>query len=149
MLCFCKSGESFSNCCEALLSGKTQADTCEQLMRSRYSAFAVGNAAYLLTTSSTNLAKTLTEQELIETCDTFSFVHLDVLNHQQDTVEFIAHLLLGDQHHQIHERSHFIKQSGNWKYDTGQLSDTPIIKLSRNDACPCQSGKKFKKCHSV
>jgi len=149
MLCFCKSGESFSNCCGTLLSGKTQADTCEQLMRSRYSAFTVGNTPYLIRTSSTNLLATLTEQDLIDTCDTFSFVHLDVLNHEQDTVEFIAHLLLGDEHHQIHERSHFIKQNGNWKYDTGQLSDTPIIKLSRNDACPCQSGKKFKKCHSV
>jgi SEC-C motif-containing protein len=149
MLCFCKSGESFSNCCEALLSGKTPADTCEQLMRSRFSAFASGNASYLLATSSDDLAKSLTEKELIETCNTFSFVHLDVLNHDQDTVEFIAHLLLGDQHHQIHERSHFIKQNGNWKYDTGELSDTPIIKLNRNDLCPCQSGKKFKKCHSV
>ena len=147
MLCFCKSGELFSNCCKPLLSGEIQADTCETLMRSRYSAFAVGNVAYLLATSSVELAKTLTKQELTQTCDAFNFVHLNVLKHNANTVEFIAHLLSGDQYHQIHERSYFIKENGHWKYNTGELFETPVIKLSRNDMCPCQSGKKFKRCH--
>lgn len=52
--CPCGSGEAFAACCGALHrgrgSGRVTAPTAERLMRSRYSAFAVGDAAYLLAT---------------------------------------------------------------------------------------------------
>lgn len=52
--CPCGSGETFAACCGALHrgrgSGRVTAPTAERLMRSRYSAFAVGDAAYLLAT---------------------------------------------------------------------------------------------------
>lgn len=46
--CPCGSGSSYDGCCGALHAGARRAGTAEQLMRSRYSAFAVGDAAYLL-----------------------------------------------------------------------------------------------------
>ncbi|WP_437126620.1 YchJ family protein [Paraconexibacter antarcticus] len=52
--CPCGSGEAFAACCAALHrgrgSGRVTAPTAERLMRSRYSAFAVADAAYLLAT---------------------------------------------------------------------------------------------------
>ncbi|HEX8865525.1 MAG TPA: SEC-C metal-binding domain-containing protein, partial [Lentzea sp.] len=39
-LCPCGTGQSYVDCCGALHSGARTAATAEQLMRSRYSAFA-------------------------------------------------------------------------------------------------------------
>ena len=49
-LCPCGTGQSYVDCCGALHSGARTAATAEQLMRSRYSAFAVSDEDYLLRT---------------------------------------------------------------------------------------------------
>ncbi|GAB3795581.1 YchJ family protein [Humibacter antri] len=48
--CPCGSGETYDECCGCLHRGESFASTPEKLMRSRYSAFAVGDADYLLAT---------------------------------------------------------------------------------------------------
>ncbi len=48
--CPCGSGDAFAACCGPLHAGTAKAPTAEALMRSRYSAFAVGDEAYLLRT---------------------------------------------------------------------------------------------------
>ncbi len=48
--CPCQSGERYLDCCGPLHSGEAVAPTAERLMRSRYSAFAVGDTGYLLST---------------------------------------------------------------------------------------------------
>lgn len=48
--CPCLSGETYGACCGPLHRGARTAATAEALMRSRYSAFAVGDARYLLAT---------------------------------------------------------------------------------------------------
>lgn len=48
--CPCGSGSGYAECCGPLHSGAAGAGTAEALMRSRYSAFAVGDSAYLLRT---------------------------------------------------------------------------------------------------
>jgi SEC-C motif domain protein len=45
--CPCGLPRPYDECCAALLRGERTAATAEQLMRSRYSAFAVGDDAYL------------------------------------------------------------------------------------------------------
>jgi len=45
--CPCGSGLPFAECCEPVHRGERAAGTAEQLMRSRFSAFAVGDVAYL------------------------------------------------------------------------------------------------------
>ncbi|MET0725475.1 MAG: YchJ family metal-binding protein, partial [Leifsonia sp.] len=47
--CPCLSGEAYGSCCGRFHAGAV-APTAVQLMRSRYSAFVVGDAAYLLDT---------------------------------------------------------------------------------------------------
>ncbi|WP_410106547.1 YchJ family protein, partial [Sutterella wadsworthensis] len=52
-LCPCGSGRRFADCCGLYLSGGSQAlgaPTPEALMRSRYSAYACGDDAYVLAT---------------------------------------------------------------------------------------------------
>jgi SEC-C motif-containing protein len=48
MRCPCGTGLGYAECCGPLHRGLARARTAEQLMRSRYSAFAVGDPAYLL-----------------------------------------------------------------------------------------------------
>ena len=48
--CPCLSGMSYESCCEPLHREKQRAATAEQLMRSRYSAFALAEVDYLIAT---------------------------------------------------------------------------------------------------
>jgi SEC-C motif-containing protein len=48
MTCPCGSDRPYPACCGRLHAGAAQARTAEELMRSRYSAFAVGDVAYLV-----------------------------------------------------------------------------------------------------
>ena len=48
--CPCGLAAGYDDCCGRLHRGEKAAATAELLMRSRYSAFAVGDAAYLLAT---------------------------------------------------------------------------------------------------
>ena len=48
--CPCGSGRTFDECCGPFLSGAAAALTPEALMRSRYTAYAVGDDAYVLAT---------------------------------------------------------------------------------------------------
>jgi SEC-C motif-containing protein len=48
--CPCGSGEAYDGCCGRLHRGERAAATAEELMRSRFSAFAVGDVGYLLRT---------------------------------------------------------------------------------------------------
>lgn len=144
--CPCCSGKNYSTCCQILHNGGS-AQNPEQLMRSRYSAFALGISDYLLHTSSTELRANLTQEELAQTCQAYRFISLEILSANDDKVEFVANLLHGDELHPLHETSHFVHQNKLWKYDSGVLYDTQVVKLKRNDKCPCGSGKKYKQCH--
>ena len=46
-LCPCGSDEPFGRCCLPLHLGERQAETAEQLMRARYSAYAVDDLDYI------------------------------------------------------------------------------------------------------
>ncbi|MGZ4607464.1 MAG: YchJ family protein, partial [Blastococcus sp.] len=46
--CPCGTGLPYDECCGPLHDGTSAAATAEQLMRSRYAAFAVGDTGYLL-----------------------------------------------------------------------------------------------------
>lgn len=146
-LCLCCSGKLYEDCCEKLHLKKVTPNTPEALMRSRYVAFACGDVNYLLETSSSKLASQLTRDDLKETCELFSFIRLDVIEAKENKVEFSALMLLKNELHGLHEVSSFIKENCSWKYDSGIMIPTEVVKLTRNDTCPCGSGKKFKKCH--
>ncbi len=62
------------------------------------------------------------------------------------TVSFSARFILQDRLQQLTELSRFVLCGGRWFYLDGLLSPTAVQKISRNDACPCGSGKKYKVC---
>lgn len=119
--CPCGSGLSYPECCGRLHDGTATAATAEQLMRSRYSAFAVGDPAYLLATWHTS-----TRPSTLDLDPDVRWTGLEVLATSggallaaEGTVEFRAHWLAGGRPGAQHERSRFTREDGAWRYLDG------------------------------
>jgi SEC-C motif-containing protein len=126
--CCCGSQKTFAACCGRFLSGKQHAKTPEQLMRSRYSAYALGGyGEYLLATWFPATAGGLTAVELSQR--NLDWCALDVLGKSQQgdngEVEFKAYFrALGDDNGEpqcMHEYSTFKRNSGRWYYVGGRV----------------------------
>lgn len=124
--CPCGSGLSYSACCRPLHLG-APAPTAEALMRSRYSAFALGLEAYLLSSwhPSTRPAR-------LELDDATVWRRLQIVDtvaggpgEQTGVVEFRASFRDADSATGLlHERSRFAREAGRWTYvDGDMLSD--------------------------
>ena len=143
MVCPCGSGRAYSDCCKPLHTGSKKAQTPEELMRSRYSAFALGNAEYLYNTSLLKHHAPDELEALKMQMNRAEWLRLDVVSASDDSVEFKAYYRDSGSIHLLHETSTFVYENGQWFYDEGILYST---KIERNEACPCGSGKKYKKC---
>jgi SEC-C motif-containing protein len=121
--CPCGSDEPFGRCCLRLHLGERQAETAEQLMRARYSAYAVDDLDYLWQTwhprtrpdaLTPQAGLTWTGLEIVDTVD----------GRTGDTsgeVEFRAHYLQNRRSGTLHERSHFAVRARRWFYVDGEL----------------------------
>ena len=144
--CYCDSQKEFESCCGPLLVGQSSAQTSEQLMRSRFSAFCRKDLSYLVDTLHISRRALVTRVELQKTFDSLQWKSLRVISSSARSVEFVAFYLdERKQVQQLHEVSEFILEDGYWYYLQGDIK--PPITLGRNDLCWCGSGKKLKKCH--
>ena len=126
--CPCLSGGSYEICCEPLHRGEQQAATAEQLMRSRYSAFAFAEVDYLIAThsaSETPMARH--RKELHESCHEMRWLKLKIMAVQaggvddlEGTVAFEATYQAGGQRSVMKELSLFQRRDrdckGDWLY---------------------------------
>lgn len=116
--CPCGLPATYDACCGRLHQGDAKAVTAEQLMRSRYSAFAVGDTAYLARSWHPD-----TRPGTIRDHPQRTWTGLDVLAttgggmlDQEGTVEFEAHHRDPDGDHVLHEHSTFRRVDGAWVY---------------------------------
>ena len=114
--CPCLSGETYDACCGPLHQG-LPAPTAERLMRSRFSAFAFGDAAYLLRSwhPSTRPSELTLDPGL-------RWYRLDIERTERggpfDTdgiVEFVA-FFKGTERGSLHETSRFVREVRDWFY---------------------------------
>jgi SEC-C motif-containing protein len=112
--CPCGLPATYADCCGALHNGTRTAATAEQLMRSRYSAFVVGDTAYLLRTWHST-----TRPPQLELSPTIRWSGLEILAttdgtpfHTEGTVSFRASYRGGSQQ----ENSYFTRENGEWHY---------------------------------
>ena len=144
--CYCGSQKKFDSCCGPLLTGLSSAQSSEQLMRSRYTAFCRANLEYLVDTLHFSNRTSTTKLDLQKIFDSVQWKSLRVISSSVKSVEFVAFYL--DEHklvQQLHEVSEFTLEDGSWYYLQGDIK--PPVTLGRNDLCWCGSGKKLKKCH--
>ena len=125
-LCPCGSGQVFANCCEAIISGKKDALTAQELMCSRYTAFAQANIDYLMRSHSIK-TRSIKERKSIEKwAKSVNWMGLTIINTQDGEatdeigyVEFKALYLENGKPEQIHEKSLFLRENGKWVYVSG------------------------------
>jgi SEC-C motif-containing protein len=99
-------------------------DTAEQLMRSRYTAYALGDEKYLLETwHQTTRPQTLN----LARQSTIKWIDLKILNHSVDasnparaSVEFVARYKQTGRAGKMQELSDFVNEDGRWFYIDGK-----------------------------
>lgn len=126
-LCPCKSRESYANCCMPFHYGTAKAETAEQLMRSRYSAYFFRLVDYLVSTTHPDTREPNLKALLENSIHQANWRFLTILgsskggrNDNAGKVEFIAEYFIGSQPHELHERSRFKRYKGAWKYLDGK-----------------------------
>ena len=117
-------------------------------MRSRYTAYTLRRADYLLDTWHPAMRPEtlpLDEEPLPR------WLGLKIIATEgggapdsEGLVEFIARYSIGDEAGELHEKSRFVQTHGHWYYVDGKSADTirpQAPKPARNAPCPCGSGK--------
>ena len=121
-LCPCCSGKLYEECCELFHSKKEFPKTAEELMRSRYAAFAIPNGDYLWETTLPNKRKFHHKTELENWGKENTWTKLEIIQSSEKEVEFKAYFTDKFGKENInHERSTFKKVDKKWYYVSGKF----------------------------
>tara|TARA_R110000868_G_scaffold82956_10_gene234110 strand:+ start:1264 stop:1650 length:387 start_codon:yes stop_codon:yes gene_type:complete len=123
MNCPCGTNKKYTECCEIAHKDLSAVTTAEQLMRSRYTAFTMANGDYLMKSHHSS-ARPVKEKKAIENwAKSVNWIRLEVLEtskglltDEKGTVTFNAYYFENGKIEVIHEKSAFVKESGNWMY---------------------------------
>ncbi|MGV0034619.1 MAG: YchJ family protein [Candidatus Azotimanducaceae bacterium WSBS_2022_MAG_OTU7] len=120
-----KSDLVYAKCCSALRSGEVIAETARQLMRSRYSAFALGNTGYLVNSW---YPDTRPAELTIDANQRWISLKIKCVSHggaddNIGSVEFIARYKVQGKAHRLQEDSRFRRLDGRWHYLDGERPD--------------------------
>ena len=123
-LCPCGSGNKYTQCCMPLHQGAV-ASSAEALMRSRYSAYALGLVDYIIKTThpqNPDASRSVDERkkEIEEFCNKTLFEGLQILEKGEGMVKFTAYLSQEGKDFSFTEKSTFEKVQGNWLYLKGE-----------------------------
>ena len=138
-ICPCGSDKSFNSCCGLLILKKQLTPSPLALMKSRYSAFALGYDDYIAATMMGPALKLYKQQDAGSAH--IDWQKLEILQTVGNTVEFRAFYKTGDKLMFMQEKSMFKQWEGRWYYFKGQKTHP-----GRNEPCPCERGKKYKLC---
>ena len=116
--CPCGSGRPYAACCRPFHDGTTDPPTAVQLMRARYSAFALSKTDYLLDTWHPS-----TRPRSLALDPTIRWTGLEILTstggsllEKSGTVEFRARYRRGPHGGAQTERSRFVRVGSRWRY---------------------------------
>ena len=127
-------------------------------MRARFSAYATGRVLFLRDSAVKAVRDEFDEEEMLSWSRGAKWHGLEIVSLERGgegddggVVEFRAAYTVNGGFCNHHERSTFVRENGEWKFEDGEMvPETPerrsSPKVGRNDPCPCGSGKKFKKC---
>ncbi len=120
----CKSGRPYVDCCGPVIDGSRPAPSADALMRSRYSAFALGCDAWLRQSWHPQ-----TRPENFSTADQhLKWLGLKLIRHQTTghntaEVEFVARYRAGGRGGRLHETSRFVREGNQWFYLDGDVHE--------------------------
>jgi SEC-C motif-containing protein len=156
MLCPCGSTLLFNTCCQLFITQKKYPRTPEQLMRSRFSAYATKEGQYIFDTYGAKQRLKQSVTDIKAWADECLWLALVVHNSTESTVEFSAYYIVDNTLCELREKSNFNLEQGQWRYIDGDITvHNEITNIKRNDICPCNNystawsvkkSKKFKHC---
>lgn len=129
-LCPCHSGKSYRSCCQRYHRGELP-ENALALMRSRYAAYALDLASYIISTTHLDSPYQVSnKKQWIKDIHHFSmeavFEGLEILSYQEKEesafVTFIAYLKKGKKDLSFTEKSRFKKVGKAWLYLDGKLA---------------------------
>ncbi len=156
--CPCGSGIAYAQCCHPIIAGERPAATAEELMRSRYSAFARAQTDHLWESTHPDQRREDSRKTVRKWAEQSQWLGFEILSmsgggpgDEEGRVEFVAEYREKGVRKRHHELATFKKKDDRWYFYDGEpgpqkqvLRDAP--KIGRNDPCLCGSGKKYKKC---
>jgi SEC-C motif-containing protein len=157
-LCPCDSQRSLENCCLPIIQGKKTAQTAEELLRARYTAFTRGDVDFIISTHHSRTRHEVKKEEIEDWSKNSEWLGLKIAQVEagaskdpKGTIIFSAQFRTGEKIEDHVEKSVFEKENGEWKFVDGfgihqGTYQRTQPKTSRNEPCPCGSGKKYKKC---
>ena len=123
-LCYCDTGRPLAQCCQPLLNNEQQAKTAVALMRSRYSAYTLGDKDYLQRTwhsttrpAQLDLSNNQQHWQRLKIIDTTAGQTDD----DSGEVEFVAIYKVNGRAERLHERSRFEREDQQWRYVDGSI----------------------------
>jgi SEC-C motif-containing protein len=124
--CPCTSKKPYDRCCGPFHAGTAAAETAEQLMRSRFSAYALGKVDYLIGTRPAAKRAEESREELATYCKAVSCVGLKIIakekggkDDETGVVTFHASLQTNGRRSLHIETSTFARENGRWVYVDG------------------------------
>jgi len=163
LTCFCGSKLAFDQCCQPLIFRNVQAQIPEQLMRSRFSAYAMGNGQYIYDTYAKSSQASQSVRDLNDWSETCKWIALQIhsINNNnlienesaEQFVEFSAFYITDGVLCELRENSRFVlevplsestlkngKQDLEWRYIDGDiLKHNELAKITRKELCPCNN----------
>ena len=167
--CFCGSNYDFSSCCQLYINKEVQVQTAEQLMRSRFSAYAIGNAQYIYDTYAESSQAAQSVKDIDDWSNSCVWIALkihpitDSLNKASEQfVEFSAFYITDNTLCELREKSRFILEESmsptitenvevkdesplnitlkQWRYIDGDIiTHSELATIKRNELCPCNN----------
>lgn len=129
MKCYCCSDKEFEDCCEPFIKGIAKPATAEELMRSRYSAYATAETEYILRSTHSSTRKFYARESIEKWAKESIWQKLEIVStadgaakDKKGTIEFKAYFLDAARQPQIHhELSTFAKELGKWFFVEGKI----------------------------
>jgi SEC-C motif-containing protein len=128
MNCYCCSEKNFEDCCEPFIKGVSKPATAEELMRSRYSAYAISDVEYILRSTHSHTRKYFKRDEIETWAKSSDWEKLEILSttdgaakDRKGFVEFKAYYTNEKGEPVVHhELSEFRKELGKWFFYDGK-----------------------------
>jgi SEC-C motif-containing protein len=162
--CPCGSGRSAAECCLPVIRRERTAATAEELMRSRYTAFATGDVDWIMDSHHPDTVDEIDRDEVAQWSSNSEWLGLKIRDtagggpdDAEGSVTFRARYKVQGQQIDHVETAHFERDGGEWRFHSVIEEDdrpelvpvAPKASVGRNDPCPCGSGLKYKKCHGA
>ncbi|GGF70274.1 YchJ family protein [Wenyingzhuangia marina] len=124
VLCACGSKKSYKLCCELIHKNIELAKTPLELMKSRYTAYVLGDIDFLMLSHHSSTRPISEKEEIFKWTQSVEWKGLEILEAKEiqtseGFVTFKAFFIENCIPNLIHEKSRFLKENDHWTYIDG------------------------------